>query len=77
MKMTDAQNIAFMNNPERLAAEKRVKDAKERVRSVQTCTAAQVILTIMPPALKELERAYEDLQSIEARLWVEITQGTV
>lgn len=77
MKMTDAQNLAFMNNPERVAAQNRVKDARERVRSVQTCTSAQVILTTMPPALNELSRAYEALQSIEARLWAEITQGTI
>lgn len=66
--MNDAQNLEFMNHPERLAAEERVKVAKDRIRSVQTCYSAEVILKLMPPALAELATAYEALQNIEARL---------
>lgn len=71
--MNDKQNLEFMNHPDLVAAQKRLADAKRRVRSVQTIGPAQVILTLMPPAMKELAAAYENLKIVEARLEYEIT----
>ena len=71
--MNDKQNLEFMNHPDLVAAQKRLTDAKERVRSVQTSGPALVILTTMPPAMKELADAYENLKTVEARLEYEIT----
>lgn len=71
--MNDKQNLEFMNHPDLVAAQKRLENAKERVRDVQTSGPAQVILTLMPPAMKELAAAYEDLKLTEARLEYEIT----
>lgn len=71
--LTNEQNLRFMNHPDLVAAQKRLKNAKERVRGVQTSGPAQVILTLMPPAMKELADAYENLKAVEARLEYEIT----
>lgn len=71
--MNDKQNLELMNHPDLVAAQKRLKDAKERVRGAQTSGPAQVILTLMPPAMKELAAAYENLKIVEARLEYEIT----
>ena len=71
--MNDKQNLEFMNHPDLVAAQRRLADAKRRVRSVQTTGPVLVILTTMPPAMKELADAYENLKAVEARLEYEIT----
>jgi len=71
--VNDKQNLEFMNHPDLVAAQKRLADAKNRVRSVQTTGPALVILKTMPPAMKELADAYENLKAVEARLEYEIT----
>lgn len=74
-KMTDKQNLMFMNNKERLDAEKKLKDALENVRNIQPLSA-QTILICMPPALKKLNQAYDNLIAVEARIEDEILNKT-
>ena len=69
--LTDAQNIEFMNHPERVAAQKRLNKAREHIEGIKTLSA-QSILCTMPQALRELSEAYESLLSTEARLEIEI-----
>lgn len=65
--MNDEQNLKFMNHPERLKAEDELKKALKNIRDIQTLSA-QTVLIYMPPALKRLEEAYENLNILEAKL---------
>lgn len=71
MKLTDEQNILFMNNKERMNADKRLRKALKHIEEIKTLSA-QTILICMPPALKELKEVYEALIQIEAKLEHEI-----
>ena len=73
MHLNEAQNIQFMNNPERLKAEVELKKALKDVRDIQTLSA-RTILVCMPQALGKLSVAYDNLTSIETRLEREIME---
>ncbi|WP_313152102.1 hypothetical protein [Lacrimispora sp.] len=67
-RMNDEQNLRFMTDPMRLAAESEQRGALEEVRGISTLTAAQTVLICMPPALKRLEAAHNKLITVEAQL---------
>lgn len=74
MRMNDEQNIAFANDPRRIEAEKRLHEA---VRQIQTSLKydgnAGYYLTALPPKMKELEDANENLILVEAAIEAELT----
>lgn len=74
MKMTDRQNLEFMNHPKRIEAQTRLNKALKHIREIE-CLSAQTVLTLMPPAIKELSEAYENLNVVEATLEYEILHG--
>lgn len=73
MKLNDEQNLAFMSDPRRVAAEKELHDI---VHSIQTDIKfdgnAHYYLTVLPPLLKKLADAYENLNIVEATVQAEI-----
>lgn len=71
MKLNDEYNLKFMNHPERVAADSRLRKALKRIDGIKTLSA-QTILICMPPALKELQEAYENLNVVEARIETEL-----
>lgn len=75
--LNDEQNVAFMNDPERLEAEREKNKALELIKSaVKHDGSADYYLTVLPPYLKRLEAATENLTKIEARLYCQL-QGLV
>lgn len=73
MRLNDENNLKFINHPERLAADERLRKALKHIEGIKTLSA-QTILICMPPALKELQSAYESLNEIEARIEMELLQ---
>ena len=67
-RMNDAQNLRFMNDPARLAAEKEQRAALEEIRGISTLMSTQTVLICMPAALKRLEAARNKLITVEAQL---------
>ena len=75
MKLDNEQNLAFMNDPRRIAAQKRLDDIVSNIQAdVKSNGNAMYYLTVLPPLLKELERAYEDLSVVEATIIAEVTE---
>lgn len=69
--MTNEQNFLFMNNKERLAADSELRSAIKGVQGIQNLSA-QTILICMPQALKRLDKAYNNLNVVEAKVEMEI-----
>lgn len=67
MKLNNEYNLKFMNHPDRVAADAKLRKALKRIEEIKTLSA-QTILICMPPALKELESAYENLIIVEAMI---------
>lgn len=73
MKLNDVQSLDFANDPRRVGAEKELRRIVEAIRaSLQFPGTAQYYLTVLPPRLKELETAWENLNVIEATIEAEI-----
>ena len=73
MKLNDEQNLAFMNDPRRITAQKRLDEAVQRIRdNVKFDGNAMYYLTVLPPMLKKLSAAYENLSTVEATVMAEI-----
>lgn len=73
MELTDTQNIEFVNNPRRIAAEKGLHEAVANIRScLKFDGGARYYLTVLPQRLKRLEEAYENLAIVEAAVEAEI-----
>lgn len=60
-----------MNHPDRISADNRLRKALKHIEGIKTLSA-QTILICMPPALKELQNAYENLNIVEARIESEL-----
>lgn len=73
MKLNDEQNLAFMNDPRRVAAQKELDDAVESIRSCVELASAMTILTHIHQATKRLQAAYENLSIVEATVIAEVT----
>lgn len=73
MKLNDENNLRFFNHPDRIDADERLRKALKHIEGIKTLSA-QTILTCMPPALKELADAYENLNITEARIEAELLE---
>lgn len=73
MKLNDEYNLKFMNHPDRLAADSRLRKSLKRIEEIKVLSA-QTILACIPPALKELQDAYENLNITEARIELELLE---
>ena len=75
--LTDEQNIALVNNPERIAAEKELHRIVNLIQSsLKFDGSAEYYLKILPPRLKQLEAAYETLIQVEAAVTAKILDLT-
>ena len=67
--MGDKQNQEFMNDPRRIAAEKELDDIVKHIQcNLKFDGNAMYYLTTLPPLLKKLEAAYENLSVVEATI---------
>ena len=74
MRMNDELNRAFMNDPRRIEAEKRLHEAVRQIQiSLKLDGNAGYYLTVLPPKMKELEDANENLILVEAAIEAELT----
>lgn len=72
-KFDNEENKKFISDPERMTAERRVRDLVNRIQaSVKFDGNAEYYLTVLPPILKQLEEAYENLTVIEATVQARI-----
>ncbi|MCD7836117.1 MAG: hypothetical protein LUG83_05655 [Lachnospiraceae bacterium] len=65
--------IQFMQNAERMEAEAEVQKRKKEVKEIAKL-ATETILVTMPPAISNLQQAYEKLIAVEAKIEDEIIQ---
>lgn len=73
MVLSNDQNLEFINNPSRVAAEKRLHEAvRQIVISLKNDGNAGYYLTVLPPKIRELEVANDNLIMIEAALEAEL-----
>lgn len=76
-KLSDEQNLAFMNDPRRLKAEKELHDIVRHISAdIKTDGNAMYYLTVLPPLIKKLETANENLNLIEAQILCEMEEQT-
>lgn len=74
MRLNDEQNTAFVNDPSRIEAEKRLHEAVRQIQiSLKLDGNAGYYLTVLPPKMKELEEANENLILVEAAIETELT----
>lgn len=72
--MNNEKNLEFITNKERLEADARLRKALKHIEDIKTLSA-QTVLMCMPPAMKELSDAYENLIIIEAKIANELGQS--
>lgn len=73
MRLTDEQNIAFMNDPRRIAAQQELDSIRRKIsENVKFDGTAMYYLSVLPPLLVKLEKAYENLNIVEATVQHEI-----
>ena len=71
--MTDEQNVRCMHDPRRLAAKAELDAATRNIReSLKADGSAGYYMTVLPPLLKRLEQAQENLIIIEATVAAEL-----
>lgn len=74
MRLNNEQNIAFVNDPRRVEAEKRLHEAVRQIQiSLKFDGNAGYYLTVLPTKMKELEDANENLILVEAAIEAELT----
>ncbi len=74
MRLNDEQNIAFANDPRRVAAQNRLNRAVKRIHDCLDFQGnAEYYLMVLPGSLKELEDANENLILVEAAIEAELT----
>lgn len=73
--LDNEKNLAFMEHPERIAAQKEVDKVVRNVSAdVKANGNAMYYLTVLPPLLKRLETAVENLNIVEAKLIAELQE---
>lgn len=71
--LNDEQNLAFINDPRRVAAETKMHDIVKRIQSdIKTDGNASYYLTVLPPLLNSLQEAWDNLITIEATVEAEL-----
>ena len=75
MRLNDEQNLAFANDPRRIAAEKKVQGIVHHIQNdIRFDGTAQYYLSVLPPLLKDLDAAYTDFVVVEATVQAEILE---
>lgn len=74
MRLNDEQNLAFVNDPRRIEAEKKVHDLVHRIQvSIKSdCPNAGYYLSVLSPLINQLSDAYDNLSIVEATVEAEI-----
>ena len=73
MELNNDQNITFMNDPSRIAAQREVDEIVRHISTdLKFSGNAMYYLTVLPPLLKKLEAAMENLSIVEASVTYEI-----
>lgn len=74
MTMNAEQNAAFMNDPRRLEAQKKLRDLVHRIQTdvKSDCANAGYYLNVLQPLLNQLSDANENLIVVEATVEAEI-----
>lgn len=74
MKLSNEQNILFANDKRRVEAEKRLRGLVSHIQSSVKigCPNAGYYLTVLPPLLKQLQEAQENLIIVEATIESEL-----
>lgn len=73
MKLTDAQNAAFMNDPRRLLAQTLLDDCLNRIQKcVSSNGNAEYYLKTLPRYMRDLSEAHENLIIVEATIESEL-----
>ncbi len=73
MELNNEQNIAFMNDPRRIAAQRELNEIVRHISTdLKSDGSAMYYLTVLPPILKKLEAANENLSIVEAAVASEI-----
>ncbi len=73
MKLTDKENLEFMKNGERMAADTELQKRRKEVEEIAKLSTQTILVTI-PQAIKNLQQAYENLIVVEAKIEDEIIQ---
>ena len=76
MKLDDEQNLKFMTDSRRIAAQRELDEARHNISvNVKFNGSAIYYLKTLPPMLKRLQNAYDNLQITETLVEDEIISG--
>lgn len=71
--LTNEQNLALMNDPRRVAAQSALDEIVRHIHEdIKSNGNAMYYMTVLPPLLKRLKDAYEELAIVEATVEAEI-----
>ena len=76
MRLNDEQNIAFMNDPRRIEAERKAYAIRDHIKRIQISDkqGLEIYIRLLPPLLRELEEAYQNLIVVEATVEAELLE---
>ncbi len=73
MTLNDEQNRALMNDPRRVAAQKELDSITQHISNdIKSDGNAMYYLSVLPPLIRQLETAYENLTVVEATITAEL-----
>ncbi len=73
MELNDEQNCALMNDPRRVAAQKELDSITRHISNdIKSDGSAMYYLSVLPPLIRQLETAYENLTVVEATIIAEL-----
>lgn len=72
--MNDKENIIFMSDPRRIAAEKELNCVIHHIRTDVMDGSACYYLTVLPPLLQKLKAAYEEYKQTEKQIMQEMEE---
>lgn len=73
MELNNEQNITFVNDPRRISAQMEINEIVRHISTdLKSDGSALYYLTVLPPILKKLEAAMENLSIVEATVTSEI-----
>ena len=73
MRLPDEENLAFVNDPRRVAAQQELDAVIRHIGAdVKFPGSAEYFLTVLPPLLAKLEAALANLNMVEAQILYEL-----
>lgn len=73
MRLSDDKNLAFVDDPRRVAAQRELDSILCHIGTdVRFPGSAEYFLTVLPPLLKKLEAALVNLNTVEAQVLLEL-----